>query len=285
MTQTFILPEEMSEWSFSQLTSGASIGLVPTMGALHDGHLQLVKEMKTAVDKTVVSIFVNPKQFGPNEDYAKYPRTIKSDIAKLQEAGVDVAFVPNAAQIYGDAFETYVTNDEMSAVLCGASRPGHFRGVLTVVLKLFNITLAHKAFFGKKDYQQFRMIERMRDDLSVPIEIVGVDTIREPTGLAMSSRNEYLSPEERQQASSIYKGLVAARGFYQAGERQCEKLLEVARSTMSEIPGLEIEYLEICDQHTLHGCAETVDKPPVMLVAARLGSVRLIDNLELDAGV
>ena len=284
MPQTFILSPEISEWAYEEKSKGHTIGLVPTMGALHRGHLSLVEEMKKQVDRIVVSIFVNPKQFGPNEDFSQYPRTFKEDIALLDQAGVHALFAPNSADMYPEGFQTFIYNNCMANMLCGASRPGHFQGVLTVVAKLFNVTFADYAIFGKKDYQQFRMIETMVRDLSIPIHVMGSETIRESSGLAMSSRNKYLDDAQKEIASQIYKGLVAARGFYQGGERNTNKVKDIARETMTADPQLTLEYLEICDQNSLESCGENIDKPPVMLVAAKLGTVRLIDNLELDAG-
>lgn len=285
MPQTFILPEEISDWAFEIKSQGKSIGLVPTMGALHEGHLSLIEEAKKHADVILVTIFVNPKQFGPNEDFSKYPRTLKNDIELLDRAGADAVFSPNSAHMYPENFQTFVVNTTMASGLCGASRPGHFQGVLTVVMKLFNLTFADYAVFGKKDYQQFRLIEQMTKDLCIPIHIIGSETVREESGLAKSSRNRYLNEEEKIAASHIFKGLIAARGFYQGGERSCSKLVDIVAESILETGLLEIEYVEICDQQTLSPCGENVDRPPVMLVAVKLGDVRLIDNLELDTGI
>ncbi|MDA9951298.1 pantoate--beta-alanine ligase [Oligoflexaceae bacterium] len=283
MPQTFILPEEITDWSFKTKSEGKSIALVPTMGALHQGHLSLIAKALGHADEVIVSIFVNPKQFGPDEDFSKYPRTLKADIEKLEGLGVACVYAPNAAHIYPEGYQTYIENAEMSDALCGSSRPGHFRGVLTVVLKLFNVTFADVALFGKKDYQQFRMIEKMVSDLNVPVHVVGSDTVREANGLAMSSRNTFLNSEQREAAGQIYRGLTASRGSYQAGERSVAALIKAASDLISENSELEIEYLELKNQNTLQSFSENVDGPPVMLTAVRCGNVRLIDNLELDS--
>lgn len=261
--------------------AGEKVAFIPTMGALHDGHLSLVLQARSEGARVVVSIFVNPLQFGPSEDFARYPRTLKDDVEKLKTVGADVVFAPAAAEVYPTGFQTSVINKKMSMGLCGKFRPGHFEGVLTVVLKLLNIVSPDIAFFGKKDYQQWRLIERMALDLELPIEIRGSDTVREKDGLAMSSRNRYMSAEEREESTLIYKGLSAARSAWQGGERSLDKLVETFTAFISRCPRMKIQYVEIVDQFSLEPAEQRVsDKNLVMIVAVLFGDVRLIDNLE-----
>jgi pantoate--beta-alanine ligase len=259
---------------------GQSIGFVPTMGALHAGHLSLVKIAKQKADFVLASVFVNPSQFGPGEDLDAYPRNLASDAEKLQSAGCDLLFAPSVAQMYPDSFETKVTLSRTTQGLCGAHRPGHFDGVTTVVLKLFGMTNPDVAVFGRKDYQQLAVIRRMVEDLCLDIEIVGAPLVRESDGLAMSSRNAYLSEEERQRALSLSKGLFAAQKRYDGGERDAAILLLAVHDELRAC-GLDPEYLEIRTADTLE-VLERVDRPGVVLVAARVGKTRLIDNLVLD---
>lgn len=254
--------------------------LVPTMGALHEGHISLVEKAKALGDKVIVSIFVNPKQFGPREDFATYPRTLVEDVEKLTAAKADAVFLPNASEMYPEGYQTYVVNDIMSLGLCGATRENHFRGVLTVVMKLFNLVKPHVALFGKKDYQQWRLIERMVKDLSLDVIVLGEEIVREKDGLAMSSRNRRLTPEERKVAPQIYKGLEKARQQYVMGERHRDKLIATLKQHLTAFKEFSLEYVEVRAQEALQE-VEILEKPSVMLVAARLGDVRLIDNIEL----
>lgn len=278
---TLISMNEVSEYCAALRREGASLAFVPTMGALHQGHLDLVAKAAQMADRVVVSIFVNPTQFGPNEDFAKYPRTVREDIELLSALNVDAVFLPNAATMYPEGFQTYVTNRKMSQGLCGASRPGHFDGVLTVVMKLINIIGADVALFGKKDYQQWRLVETMFQDLNHPVRIVGVDTVREADGLAMSSRNRYLSDVDRSLAVRLNMGLKAAAAAYKIGERSKDALVAEFLKVVS-VDGISVEYAEIRRQADLCEYEGHVDDRPVLLVAAKIGTTRLIDNLELD---
>jgi pantoate--beta-alanine ligase len=262
-------------------STGHQVAFVPTMGALHEGHISLVNIAKKENMKVVVSIFVNPLQFGPNEDFSRYPRTLKDDIEKLQGAGVEAIFAPAAAEIYPDGFQTVVSNEKMATGLCGRFRPGHFSGVLTVVAKLFNIVQADATFFGKKDYQQWRLIERMALDLQMPSKVIGCETVRESDGLAMSSRNRYMSTEERSQASLIYEGLTAAKQAWQSGERSSEKVMQKFSGIIAKCEKMRIQYAEIVDKFSLEPAgAKLADTNLVMIIAVLFGDVRLIDNLE-----
>ncbi len=262
-------------------STGYQVAFVPTMGALHEGHISLVNIAKKENMKVVVSIFVNPLQFGPNEDFSRYPRTLKDDIEKLQSADADAVFAPAAAEVYPDGFQTVVSNEKMAAGLCGRFRPGHFSGVLTVVAKLFNIVQADAAFFGKKDYQQWRLIERMALDLQMPTKVIGCETVRESDGLAMSSRNRYMSTEERSQASLIYEGLTAAKQAWQSGERSSEKVMQKFSGIIAKCEKMRIQYAEIVDKFSLEPAgAKLADANLVMIIAVLFGDVRLIDNLE-----
>lgn len=218
------------------------VGFVPTMGYLHDGHLALVEASRAQCDVTVVSIFVNPTQFGPNEDLGSYPRAFLRDESLCRDAGVTIVFAPDAGEVYPAQFETFIEPGELAKPLCGAFRPGHFRGVATVVCKLFSMVQPDVAFFGQKDFQQCAVVRRMAIDLNLPIEIVTVPTVREPDRLAMSSRNRYLNKEERRRALAISRGLFAAEAEFRAGERECEKLIAIARRHLDEVDRLQ--YLE-----------------------------------------
>lgn len=262
-------------------SQGYGISFIPTMGALHAGHVSLVNAAKKESTKIVVSIFVNPLQFGPKEDFSRYPRTLKEDLDKLQSAGVDAVFAPSAAEMYPDGFQTVISNEKMSAGLCGRFRPGHFSGVLTVVAKLFNIVEPDAAYFGKKDYQQWRLIERMATDLQMPLSVVGCDTVREVDGLAMSSRNRYMSHEERQNASLIYEGLNASRQLWLSGERSADVVLKQFSNSVAKCERMKIQYAEIVNKYSLQPHVESLaDQDLVMIVAVMYGDVRLIDNLE-----
>ncbi|NLF92272.1 MAG: pantoate--beta-alanine ligase [Oligosphaeraceae bacterium] len=270
------IESQRSEWQSRNLR----IALVPTMGYLHAGHLSLVKIAKAQSDRVVVSIFVNPTQFGPNEDLDRYPRDFDRDERLCAEAGVDAVFYPPATDMYAPNHSTWVQEDSLSQTLCGASRPGHFRGVTTVVLKLFNLSGCRTAVFGRKDAQQALIIRRMVRDLNVPVEVVFAPLIREPDGLALSSRNKFLSPAEHQSALSISRGIFQAEERYRAGVREAEPLLAVVRESISAAGG-KIDYVSLMEQETLRPLA-VADRPALLAVAAFFGQTRLIDNVFLE---
>jgi pantoate--beta-alanine ligase len=269
----------MSAWSEAARARGERIAFVPTMGALHAGHVSLLKAARQRGDRVVLSIFVNPTQFGPKEDLARYPRDLEGDLAKAGSVGTDVAFVPEAKDMYLSGAQTFVDVREVSQGLCGERRPGHFTGVATVVCKFFNIVQPHVALFGEKDFQQLAVIRRMVADLNMPVEIVGEPTVREPDGLAMSSRNAFLSPSERVRALAISQGLTAARERLTAGQRDAGALVEVALGVLKGQVD-RVDYVEIRDADSLHPI-ERVDRPAVILAAAFVGATRLIDNMRL----
>jgi pantoate--beta-alanine ligase len=264
----------------AELTARSTpVGLVPTMGALHEGHLSLVRRAVADCDAVVVSIFVNPLQFGPSEDFARYPRTFDADLARCREAGVDLVYAPPASAVYPDGFSSQVEVRGLSERLEGSFRPGHFRGVSTVVLKFWNAVGACVSLFGRKDYQQWRVLSRLAQDLDLPIEVVGAPIVREPDGLAMSSRNRYLEPEQRVRALAIVQGLRAAHDAYAGGERDPARLAELARAPVA-VAFDRIDYVAAAHPDTLEP-AISGDLAPVILVAAHLGGTRLIDNLAL----
>lgn len=270
-------PDEMQRWALAQRRAGARIGFVPTMGYLHDGHLSLVQIAQARADVVVVSIFVNPTQFGPNEDFATYPRDWPRDERLCREAGVDVVFAPEAQDMYAPDASTTVCESRLSAGLCGASRPGHFTGVCTVVAKLFNLVLPDIAVFGEKDAQQLRVIRRMVRDLNIPVEIVPGPIVREPDGLAMSSRNARLTTEERAQAICLRRALDAVERAFAAGERRTDALRAIARAEIDRAPLAQIDYIEFVDDETLEPVL-AVEKPSLCALAVRFPSARLIDN-------
>ena len=265
------------------------LGLVPTMGALHEGHLSLVREALRRSSPVVVSLFVNPKQFGPSEDLQKYPRNLEADRAALEKLGVDYLFAPSAEEMYPKGFRTAVTVEGLGDRLEGRSRPGHFRGVTTVVLKLFEIVQPRLAFFGRKDAQQLRIIRQMAADLNVDAEIVTCPIVREPDGLALSSRNSYLKGGERQSATALYRALDAARRAIQAGERDPIRILAACRQVTDAVidaktnaePGVVLDYAEIVDADTFEP-SMTLKRPCYLVIAARVGSTRLIDNALIE---
>jgi pantoate--beta-alanine ligase len=259
--------------------AGLRVGLVPTMGALHQGHVSLVTLAREHSELVCATIFVNPKQFGPREDLGRYPRDLEGDQKKLSAAGCDVLFVPAVEEIYPPGFETSVEVSNTSQGLCGAVRPGHFQGVTTVVLKLLNIARPDVAVFGEKDFQQLTVIRRMAEDLSLDVKILGAPLVRDPDGLAMSSRNAYLSAEERKRALALSAGLRAAAAAYERGERDGAALIAAARGSL-DAAGLVPEYLELRAFSDLAPVARA-DLPSVVLVAARVGTTRLIDNVIL----
>ncbi|MGD0570454.1 MAG: pantoate--beta-alanine ligase [Candidatus Sulfotelmatobacter sp.] len=261
--------------------SGKRLGFVPTMGALHEGHLSLVRAAKTSCDLVAASIFVNPAQFGPNEDLAKYPRDFERDRDLLQREGVELLFAPSVEEMYPAGAVTWVTVGELSSRLDGLSRPGHFRGVTTVVAKLFHIVEPDAAFFGQKDAAQLAIIRRMVRDLNFPVEIVACPIVREPDGLAMSSRNAYLDPLQRKQALVLYRSLTKVRKLWDAGERDAAKLAAAGREEVEE-KSVRLDYFEIVDAQSLEP-VENVAKGALVAVAAYVGPTRLIDNLVLPA--
>ncbi len=271
--------DEMQAWSLRQRAAGQRIGLVPTMGCLHNGHISLVHEARKHVDAAVVSIFVNPTQFGPNEDFASYPRNQERDLKLCQEANVALLFMPPVAAMYHDNATVYVDEQSLSKNLCGARRPGHFRGVCSVVAKLFNIVLPHVAVFGQKDYQQAAIIKRMIRDLNFPIELVVAPIVREADGLALSSRNSYLKADERPRAVGLSKALQAAIALHSDGQQHAAVLTECMRKVLSQ-HDLVIDYAEVVDGTTLEPL-DTVATGAVVVVAAWCGTTRLIDNMTL----
>lgn len=258
--------------------AGRLVGLVPTMGFFHDGHLELMRRARAECDVVVVTLFVNPTQFGPAEDYDAYPRDFERDSALAEAVGVDYLFSPGVEQMYPEWFQTSVSVAEVSKVMCGAGRPGHFDGVATVVAKLFNIIPAHKAYFGQKDAQQLLIIKRMAKDLDFPIEIVTVPTVREEDGLAMSSRNCYLSPKERIAATALYRSLEAAASLIEAGEKSAGVVREEMEKVIFTEPIVNLEYIAICDNIHFKPLSELSGEVLVAL-AARVGKARLIDNM------
>ena len=277
-------PAAMVAWANRTIAGGASIALVPTMGYFHEGHLSLMRRAKTLASRVVVSLFVNPLQFGPREDLARYPRDFDRDAALAEGEGVDVLFVPEAAAMYPAGSRTRVTVSGLSEGLCGATRPGHFEGVTTVVAKLFHLVKPQVAVFGQKDLQQLAVIRRMTADLNWDIEIVGHPIVREPDGLAMSSRNVYLSPQERLSALGLSRAIRHARQRVREGLTDAAELLREVREMLAALPGVAPEYVECVDETTLEPGARLV--PGVVLaIAARVGTTRLIDNDNLFAEV
>ena len=258
-----------------------TLGLVPTMGALHQGHLSLVRAAKAQCDAVAVSIFVNPTQFGPNEDFSKYPRTFERDCALLDKEHVDLLFAPSVEEMYPQNTVTSVTVEGLSEKLDGRSRPGHFRGVTTVVAKLFHIVEPDKAFFGQKDAAQAAIIRRMVRDLNLPVEIVVCPIVREPDGLAMSSRNAYLDPQQRKSALVLRRSLEEIEELFKQGERSLEKLIASGKQTLLTEPSVRLDYLEIVDPDSLDPVTE-ISRPTLVAVAAYVGTTRLIDNVVLE---
>ncbi len=250
------------------------------MGFLHEGHLSLIREARRLASVVVVSVFVNPSQFGPHEDLDRYPRDLSGDRRKIRAEGADVMFCPDTAEMYPDRFQTVVEVTEVTRDYCGESRSFHFRGVTTVVAKLFQIVQPDVAVFGEKDFQQLVTIRRMVKDLSLDVDVVGMPTVREEDGLAMSSRNTYLSPAQRQQATAIFRGLRKARRLCESGEYDAAELAAVVLDLLREQRDMEIEYVAVCDPETLERIHE-VERDAVLLVAVRIGDTRLIDNIRL----
>jgi len=272
-------------------SQGKSIGLVPTMGALHIGHISLIEEAVKKCDFVVVSIFVNPTQFAPGEDFEKYPRPLDADLQICKKAGVDVVFAPTPELMYPVENITWVNVEKLTEPLCGRSRPGHFRGVTTVCAKLFNIVAPDIAFFGQKDAQQAIVVKRMAADLNMPLEIIVCPTVRRPDGLAVSSRNQYLTEQQKKDAVYIYKSLQKCQQMIDAGIKDTQEIIAEMRKILSQPSSAEIEYISIVDAETLqaidpHACLPTGRRGGKILaaVAVRIGSARLIDNIMVDAG-
>jgi pantoate--beta-alanine ligase len=272
---------EMQKWSETERCAGRRLVFVPTMGKLHDGHLSLVREGRRWGDRLVVSIFVNPAQFGPHEDFATYPRDPLRDRELLEKENVDILFSPSADAIYPESFQTYIEVEQLSRPLCGPFRPGHFRGVATVVAKLFNIVRPHVAVFGSKDYQQLQVVRRLVEDLNFDVEIVSHPTVREKDGLAMSSRNSYLSGEERIAALSLHRSLKKAESLLREGERQSRRIIEAAQAEIDKEPLARVEYIALCDPENLEP-VEVVEERALLALAVRVGRTRLIDNAVLE---
>ncbi len=274
-------PAEMTAISKDLRRSGKRIGFVPTMGALHEGHLSLVRAARAQAEAVVVSIFVNPTQFGPNEDFAKYPRTFERDSEMLQSEHADYIFSPSPAEMYPPGAETWVTVEQIGERLDGRSRPGHFRGVTTVVSKLFHIIQPDLAFFGQKDAAQVANIRRMVRDLNFDVEIVVCPTVRENDGLAMSSRNGYLDPDQRGTATVLFRALRQVGSLADEGENRSERLIEAGLKVIAEEPTVKLDYFEIVDAETLTPVTD-VSQGALVAVAAYVGSTRLIDNILLE---
>ena len=270
----------INEYSQRARRDGLPVGFVPTMGALHDGHLSLMQRARTENDRVIVSIFVNPAQFGPNEDFNSYDLDLDGDVEKCDTMGVDAVFAPPTEEIYTPDACTYVDQTALTDTLCGASRPGHFRGVLTVVAKLFNIIAPHNAYFGQKDYQQFVVLKKMVADLNIPVEMKMCSIVREPDGLAMSSRNAYLSRHERRDALCLFNALSAARARFDDGERNASILCTLMREHVQSVPSTEIDYVAIVHPETLQQL-DTIEGSAVAALAVQMGKARLIDNMIL----
>ncbi len=272
--------DEMQTACRAARSAGKRLGLVPTMGALHEGHLSLVRAAKKSCDVVAASVFVNPAQFGPNEDLAKYPRTFERDRELLEKEGVDFLFAPSAEEMYPAGATTWVTVEDLSAKLDGRSRPGHFRGVTTIVAKLFHIVEPNAAFFGQKDAAQVAVIRRMVRDLNFAVEIVACPIVREPDGLAMSSRNAYLDTQQRKQALVLHRALTRIKTIWGAGERDAEKLKAAGREEIAAEDSVRLDYLEVVDPNTLDPL-HSASAGALVAVAAHVGPTRLIDNILL----
>lgn len=282
MSESMMIVSTLEElWQALRLLD-RPLGLVPTMGYLHEGHLSLVRRAREECGSVAVSIFVNPTQFGPNEDLSRYPRNIEGDLKLLEAAGADLVWLPTPEEMYPPGFQTWVTVETLTAPLEGAMRPGHFRGVTTIVSKLFNAIRPEKAYFGQKDAQQAAVIRQMTRDLSYPIEIVVCPTVREADGLAMSSRNSYLNPEERRAATVLFRALTAAQAAYQNGERSAETLRRMMRETIEAEPLARLQYVSCADYDTLQEL-ETVTSKALLSMAVFIGKTRLIDNFILSS--
>ena len=271
-------PNEMRAWSLQQRREGKTIGFAPTMGALHEGHASLMRAAAAANDVAVVSIFVNPTQFAPNEDYDQYPRTWDEDLDMAAATKTTAIYNPNAKDMYPEGYATYVDVERLTDGLCGASRPAFFRGVCTVVSKLFNAVLPHRAYFGQKDAQQAAVIKRMARDLNFGIEIVEMPIVRELDGLAMSSRNAYLSPDERKRALCLSRALEQGKALIEQGERDPQKVLSAVRNAMADV---DIEYVELVDADEIQPL-NRIEGSVLLAIAAHVGQTRLIDNMKFN---
>jgi pantoate--beta-alanine ligase len=279
--QTIDQGRQMQVWSDRVRKAGERIGFVPTMGYLHEGHLSLVQESRRRAERCVASIFVNPLQFGPAEDLSRYPCDLDRDRAHLSQAGVDVLYLPTVATMYPAGFQTHVDVTEVTSGLCGRSRPEHFRGVTTVVTKLFNTVKPHVVVFGEKDFQQLVTVRRMVKDLDIDIEVVGMPIVREDDGVAMSSRNKYLSNEERTAARCLSRAIEAAKQEVTGGQRGVDRLRSRVENIIHEEPLARIDYVELVDVENL-GSVTRVEKPTLLALAVRFGGTRLIDNAVLE---
>jgi pantoate--beta-alanine ligase len=262
--------------------SGKTIALVPTMGFFHEGHLELMRVGRRLADILAISIFVNPTQFAPSEDFQAYPRDMEGDLAGAKEVGVDLVFAPSVEDMYPDGHQTKIAVESVTKHLCGLARPGHFDGVTTVVAKLFNIAKPHLAIFGEKDYQQLTAVKRMVKDLDMDIQIIGVPTVREPDGLAMSSRNNYLNPEERESALCLKKSLDQAREMFGQGEKDAQRIKEAVERLILSHPFTEIDYINICDPMSLED-VDRIEEEVLLALAVKVGKARLIDNCLVGA--
>jgi pantoate--beta-alanine ligase len=269
--------KQMQSFSSNLRMEEKRIAFVPTMGYFHEGHLALMREAKKMADCVIVSIYVNPTQFGPKEDFSKYPRDLNRDLKMAQSVDADVVFYPSDKEMYPAHYQTYVDVEKVTKNLCGMSRPGHFRGVTTVCNKLFNIVKPHVAVFGKKDFQQFITIKRMVDDLNMDLQIIGYPTVREPDGLAMSSRNKYLNKEQRKSALSIFASLKLAQKLYSSGEKKSSVVINKVETLIKKAPYTAIDYIKICDTKTLKDTDKLKDQS-VIALAVKVGNTRLIDN-------
>jgi pantoate--beta-alanine ligase len=269
--------KKMQSYSESLRLQGKRIAFVPTMGYFHEGHLSLMKEAKKMAGCVVVSIYVNPAQFGPKEDFSKYPRDLERDLKMAESVKVDVIFYPPDDEIYPADYQTYVDVEKVTRNLCGISRPGHFCGVTTICLKLFNIVKPHIAIFGKKDFQQYISIKRMVDDLNLDLQIIGLTTVREPDGLAMSSRNKYLKENERSSALTLFVSLKLAQKLYSGGERKASTIINEVKKLIKKADYTDIDYVKICETNTLNDVNE-IKSQSVIALAVKVGKTRLIDN-------
>jgi pantoate--beta-alanine ligase len=269
--------KDMQSLCLGAREQGRRIAFVPTMGFLHEGHLSLLREGRRRGDLLVLSLFVNPTQFGQGEDFESYPRNLAGDADLARSAGVDLLFAPEARDMYSRSYATYVEVEGLTDTLCGRSRPGHFRGVTTVVCKLFTIVQPHVALFGQKDFQQLAVLQRMTEDLNLPVEIVGMPIVREDDGLAMSSRNSYLTPDERRQALALSASIELAKTAVRQGRRSASEVRELVVGRIEQEPDAAIDYVQICHGETLNDVKE-IDRHAVLLLAVRVGRTRLIDN-------
>lgn len=282
MTNPMMIVSTLEELRAARALLDAPLGLVPTMGYLHAGHLALVQRARQECASVAASIFVNPTQFGPNEDLSKYPRSLERDLGLLSDAGVDLVWTPPPGVMYPPGFQTWVQVEALSLPLEGAVRPGHFRGVTTVVAKLFNAVQPQRAYFGQKDAQQAAVIQRMAADLNFPVEVVICPTVREPDGLAMSSRNSYLGPAERQAAAALHRALSAAQRAHQNGERDARRLRTIVSETIAAEPLARLQYVSCADYFSLQEVESTIESRTLLSLAVFIGGTRLIDNVILD---